>query len=353
MTLLDETLAAISPIDECYLSQAEAHQLTLTKPPGSLGMLETVGNRLCAISRKCPPPIPKQPSLTIFAGDHGIYRHHVSPWSQEVTLQMAANLASGGAGGSVLARSVGARLRVIDLGMITPLSADTGVENYRICDGTADFTVQPAMTMTEARAAVETRIAIAYPEIASGADLILPGEVGISNTTPAAALIAAFADADPVLVTGRGADSGDAMLQRKKQVVAAGLERHKHLTDPLELLAALGGLEHAGMVGLYLGAASKRVPIVLDGIISCSAALVAYRLCPAIAGYLIAGHVGAEPGIAVAHKQLGLTPLVSLGLRLGEGTGALCAVPLIQGGARILNDMATFGSASVSDRIDL
>ncbi|MGL5406992.1 MAG: nicotinate-nucleotide--dimethylbenzimidazole phosphoribosyltransferase [Propionibacteriaceae bacterium] len=353
MSLLDETLAAIFPIDEQYLHQAEAHQLTLTKPPGSLGMLETVGNQLCAIAQQCPPPVPTHPSLIIFAGDHGIYRHHISPWPQAVTLQMASNLAAGGAGGSVLARSMGATMRVIDLGMLTPLPASAGVEDRRICAGTADFTVQPALTIAEARAAIETGISIAHEEISGGANLILPGEVGIGNTTPAAALIAAFTGSDPALVTGRGADAGDEMLLRKQQVVAAGLLRHQKLTDPIELLAALGGLEHAAMVGLYLGAASKNIPIVLDGIIACAAALVTQRLCPEITGYLIAGHVGAEPGIAVAHAQLRLTPLVSLGLRLGEGTGALCAVPLVQGGARILNDMATFDSAAVSDRIDL
>lgn len=352
MTTLEAVIAAIAPVDEAARTAAQERQLELTKPPTALGRLETVGNQLAAIAGTCPAPVPATPRLVIFAGDHGVVAEGVSPWPQEVTLQMAANIAHGGAGSSVMARSFGVQLRVVDVGMVTPLPADTGVIDARVRPGTASLLTEPAMSLDDARAAIAVGIREAEQAAADGVDLLLPGEVGIGNTTAAAALIAAFTARPAAEVTGRGAGSLDAMLAHKIDVVARAVARHGAVTDPLAALASLGGLEHAAMVGLYLGAAAHHIPVILDGAISCAAALVAVALCPDVAGYLIAGHKGVEPAIGAALEALGQEPLVDLDLRLGEGTGALAAVPAVQAAAAILADMATFDEAAVAGRND-
>lgn len=348
-TLLSATCAAIAPVDEAARDAAVARQLTLTKPPGSLGRIETLGNQLAAIAGECPPPLPAPALVGVFAGDHGVQAGQgVSPWPQEVTGQMAANIVLGGAAVSVLARNAGADVRVFDVGMLAPCPVP-GVADVHVRRGTDDFTVGPAMTRADAVAALEVGIRAAQQAYEDGYRCLIMGEVGIGNTTPAAALVSVFTGADAAAVTGRGAGADDAMLAHKVDVIRRGIAVNAaSAADPLGALAAVGGLEHAAMAGFVLGGAALRVPVVVDGVIACAAALTAVALAPAASGYLIAGHDGVEAGIAVALRHLGLDPVVSLDLRLGEGTGAVTVLPIVRGAAALLREMATFDSAGVS-----
>ena len=350
MTLLDTTLAAIAPVSAEALAAAEERQNQLTKPPGSLGHLETVGNRLAAIAGTCPPPVPEPAVIGLFAGDHGVCAQGVTPWPQEVTVQMMANIAAGGAAINVLGRQAGAQVWVTDVGVASEAPEHPGIRNRRVRSGTADFTEGPAMTLDEARAAVEVGIDTANEAIDDGARVLLTGDMGIGNTTASAALIAVFTGTDVATVTGRGAGADDAMLNRKGEVIERGLARHQpDATNALGTLAAFGGLEQAALAGFILGAAARRIPVIVDGVIACSAALTAVAFHDDVRGYLISGHAGAEPGIRAAVTHLGLHPLVDLNLRLGEGTGAAVALPMVQAAARILKEMATFADAGVSE----
>lgn len=343
MPVLEDVLAEILPVSPSALAEAEARQATLTKPPGSLGLLEAVGNRLAAIAGRCPPPIPEPAVVGVFAGDHGVVAADVTPWPQEITGQVIVNIAHGGAAINALTRQVGARIVLTDVGCAADLPPHPLVRDRRVARGTRDFRHGPAMTRAEATRAIEVGIDVALEAVDGGARLLATGEMGIGNTTPASALIAVFTGAPPAAVTGGGAGASGAMLAHKAAVIEAALARHApDPADPIGALAAVGGLEHAALAGFILGAAARRVPVVLDGVIACSAALAAVALAPDAAGYLLSGHAGVEPGIAVALDWLGLTPLVDLGLRLGEGTGAALAIPLVQAAARVLGEMATF-----------
>lgn len=348
--LLDATLASIRPIDPETLAAAQARQLELTKPPGSLGQLEELGNQLAAISGVCPPPVPDPALACVFAGDHGVAAQQISPWPQEVTWQMVMNVASGGASVNVLARHAGADVRTYDVGMVREVD-DKLARNHRVAAGTADSTVGPAMTREQAIEAISVGIQAATDAQADGYRCLVPGEVGIGNTTPAAALIAVFTGKSAIEVTGGGAGAVGEMLDRKREVVAKSISVNNATSaDPLGALAAVGGFEHAAIAGLVLGAAAARLPVVLDGVIACSGALAAVAMCPDVRGYLIAGHDGAEPGIRAALSSLGLRPILAMDLRLGEGSGALTALPVVQASAKILREMATFASAGVSGK---
>ncbi len=343
---LNETLAAIRPVAAECIAEAAERQLTLTKPPGSLGELESIGNRLAGIARCCPPPIPDPALLVVFAADHGVQAQGVSPWPQAVTRQMALNIVSGGAAVSVLARSHGAELRVVDVGMLEPVD---GVEDRRVRSGSADLSEGPAMTEDELLQAIGVGLAVADEAAKAGFRCLLGGEVGIGNTTASAALISVFTGAAAEVVTGAGAGAAGEMLQRKREAVRRGIEVNGATADaPLAALAAVGGLEHAALVGLMLGGAAHGLPVILDGVIVCSAALAAQALCPAASGYFIAAHNGTEPGIVEALRALDLHQILDLGLRLGEGSGAVAALPLVRSAAAILREMATFSSAGVS-----
>ena len=349
--LLDATLAAVRPADPDALAAGRERQDRLTKPRGALGVLEDVGVRLCGLAGACPPPLPSPAAVAVFAADHGVHAQGVSPWPQEVTAQMVANLCAGGAAVNVLARQVDAAVTVVDVGVATPLLGAEGVLERRVRNGTADLSVEPAMTRAEAEQAIEVGIEVAQRLVDDGARCLLTGDMGIANTTASAALVAAFTGADPADVTGRGTGVDDATLARKTDVVRAALARHRpDPADPVGVLASVGGLEHAALAGFVLGAAARRVPVVLDGVIAGAAALAAVRLAPAVLDACTAGHRSAEPGHAVALAALGLVPLVDLELRLGEGTGAVLALPLVQAAAAVLRDMATFDSAGVSDK---
>ena len=351
MSLLDETIAAIGPLDPAAVAAARARQDSLTKPRASLGALEDVSVQLAGLAGRCPPPLPEPATVAVFAGDHGVHAQGVTAWPQEVTAQMVANFAAGGAVINALAAQSGADVVVVDVGVASDLESVPGLVVRKVGRGTHDMTREPAMTRAEARAAIEIGIGVARDLVAGGMRCLLTGDMGIANTTPAAALIAVFTGAAPADVTGRGTGIDDATLTRKVGVVARALARHHpDPADPLGVLAAVGGFEHAALAGYVLGAAAARVPIVLDGVIACAAALAARALAPDTTAAMIAGHRSVEPGASVALAALGLTPLVDLRMRLGEGSGAMLALPSVLGAARVLRDVATFDAAGVTEK---
>ncbi|WP_328652452.1 nicotinate-nucleotide--dimethylbenzimidazole phosphoribosyltransferase [Micromonospora sp. NBC_00330] len=367
--MLETTIAAIRAADEAAMAAARELHGRLTKPAGSLGALEELSVRLAGLAGVCPPPLPEPAAVAIFAGDHGVHAQGVSPWPQEVTAQMIGNFLAGGAVVNAFARQAGASVTVVDVGVATPLPTDPAVLDPTALDptaldpavprlvvasvrrGTRDLTVTAALTRDETLAAVQTGIRIADELIDAGAGILLTGDMGIGNTTPAAVLIAAFTGADPLDTTGRGTGVDDPTYARKVAVVRAALARHTpDPTDPLGVLAAVGGLEHAALAGLILGAAARRTPVLLDGVIAVSAALAAAAFAPDAVCAMVAGHRSAEPGATVALRHLGLDPLIDLGLRLGEGTGALLALPVVTGAVRVLHEVATFDSAGVAEK---
>ncbi|MEU4983773.1 nicotinate-nucleotide--dimethylbenzimidazole phosphoribosyltransferase [Streptomyces sp. NPDC021969] len=349
--LLAETVAQIRPLDAKALGEAWERQKRMTKPAGALGMLEIISAQLSGLSRQCPPPIPEPAAVAVFAGDHGVHAQGVTPWPQEVTAQMVANFLGGGAVCNAFATQVGAEVCVVDVGVATDLPATPGLLPRKVRAGTSDMTTGAAMTREEAKQAIEVGIETARDLVAAGNKALLTGEMGIANTTASAALISVFTGADPAEVTGRGTGINDETLARKTEVVRRALELHQpDPADPIGVLAAIGGFEHAAMVGLLLGGASLRTPVILDGVSAGAAALVARAIAPEVLAACIAGHRSAEPGHVAALNKLGLRPLVDLDLRLGEGTGALLALPMVQSTARAMHEVATFDSAGVTEK---
>jgi len=325
----------------------------MTKPPGSLGVLEDVAAQLAGIAGECPAPLPTPAAVAVFAGDHGVHAQGVTHWPQEVTAQMVANLAAGGAVVNAFAVQLGADVVVVDVGVATPVAAGPVLWDRKVRPGTADLATGPAMTLDEARRAVEVGIEVATA-LPAGHGCLVTGDMGIANTTASAALVCAFTGAAAAEATGRGTGVDDPTLARKVAVVARAAARvPAPPATPEQALAALaevGGLEHAALAGFVLGAAAARLPVLLDGVIAGSAALVAAALCPAAVEHALAGHTSAEPGHPLALRALGLRPLLGLDLRLGEGTGALLALPLVAAAARALRDVATFDSAGVTEK---
>ncbi|GAA2593003.1 nicotinate-nucleotide--dimethylbenzimidazole phosphoribosyltransferase [Streptomyces axinellae] len=349
--MLAETLGGIRPLDAKALGEAWERQKRMTKPSGALGMLEIISAQLCGLSRKCPPPVPEPAAVAVFAGDHGVHAQGVTPWPQEVTAQMVANFLGGGAVCNAFANQVGAEVCVVDVGVAAELPATPGLLPRKVRAGTADMTAGPALTREEVERAVEVGIETARDLVAAGNKALLTGEMGIANTTASAALIAVCTGADPAEVTGRGTGINDETHARKVEVVRRALELHQpDPADALGMLSAFGGLEHAAMVGLILGGASLRTPVILDGVSAGAAALVARSLAPESLAACIAGHRSAEPGHVAALTKLGLRPLVDLDLRLGEGTGALLALPMVQSAARAMHEVATFDAAGVTGK---
>ncbi|MEV5971141.1 nicotinate-nucleotide--dimethylbenzimidazole phosphoribosyltransferase [Streptomyces sp. NPDC051921] len=349
--LLQETVANIRPLDAKALGEAWERQKRMTKPAGALGMLEIISAQLAGLSRVCPPPIPEPAAVAIFAGDHGVHAQGVTAWPQEVTGQMVANFLGGGAVCNAFAHQVGAEVCVIDVGVASELPSTPGLLPRKVRPGTGDFTIGQAMTREEAVAAIEVGIETARDLVAAGNKALLTGEMGIANTTASAALISVYTGVDPTEVTGRGTGINDEMHARKVDVVRRALDLHMpDPADPIGVLAAIGGLEHAALVGLILGAASLRTPVILDGVSTGAAALVARAIAPESLAACIAGHRSAEPGHVAALNKLGLRPLVDLDLRLGEGTGALLALPVVQSAARAMHEVATFDSAGVTEK---
>jgi nicotinate-nucleotide--dimethylbenzimidazole phosphoribosyltransferase len=344
-----ELAAGVPPVDHAAEAAARERHDQLTKPAGSLGGLEALGVRLAGMAGRCPPPVPQRPAVVVAAGDHGVLAQGVSPWPREVTAAMVAGIAGGRAAVNVLAGVVGAQVTVLDVGVATALAPHPRVRRAKVRAGTADLSEGPAMTRTEAARAVLAGAGVTVELLDAGADLLVTGDMGIANTTPAACLVAAFTGRPAGAVTGRGTGIDDATFAVKVKVVEQALELHApEPADPLGVLAALGGLEHAALAGLALAGAAARVPVVLDGVNADAAALAARAFAPAVAGYLVAGHRSVEPGASAALDALGLDPLLDLGMRLGEGTGALLAVPIVRSAAAVLGGMATFAEAGFS-----
>jgi nicotinate-nucleotide--dimethylbenzimidazole phosphoribosyltransferase len=340
--------------DAAAAEAAEEHLGRLTKPLRSLGRLEPAAVQLAAIARQSPPPVPEPAAVAVFAGDHGVVAEGVTPRLAEVTAQMVANFCAGGAAINVLARHVGATVVIVDVGVVADLPPAPNLVGAKVARGTADLALSAAMSMPQCRQALDAGATVAADLVAGGARCLVTGDMGIGNTTPSAALIAALTGHAPAEVTGRGTGIDDAMLATKVSIIERGLTRQRHsgagLADPIAVLAGLGGLEIAGLVGFITGGAAGRVPVIIDGVVATAALLSAYALAPLVLGYCVAGHRSVEPGAAVVLAHLGLTPLLDLDLRLGEGAGACLALPLLQGAAKILREMATFGSAGVTQK---
>ena len=363
----ERAAGAVKPLDTGAMAEARARQDRLTKPRGSLGRLEDLSVQLAGIAGVCPPPVPAPAAVVVFAADHGVVAEDVTPWPQEVTAQMVANFVSGGAAINVLAGAVGASVTVVDVGVATPLppgcDGAPGLLRHPLGPGTANLAVAPAMDVAVCRAALDLGARLAADLTAGRNPLRLPtgepcaralvtGDMGIGNTTSAAALIAAFTGRSAGEVTGRGTGVDDAGLARKTAVVERALTLHAGAVDagPLETLAALGGYEIVALAGFIVGGAAAGVPVVVDGLIADAALLAAERLVGGVAARCIAGHRSVEPGAAAVLEELGLVPVLDLDLRLGEGTGACLAVPVVDAAARVLGEMATFDAAGVTQK---
>lgn len=339
---------AVGPVDEAARGATTARLDRLAKPRGSLGRLEALAAQLAAIAGTTPPPLPRPAAVAVFAADHGVHAQGVTPWPQKVTAAMVAVLAGGGAAINVLARQAGASVLVVDVGVATEVEAATGLLDRRLRPGTGDLSVEPAMTLADATAALDVGAEVAGRLVEDGARCLVTGEMGIANTTASAALVAAFTGRPPVEVTGRGTGIDDDTFARKVAAVERGLARTDLTAGALPVLASVGGLEIAALAGYLVGGAAARVPVVVDGLIAGAALLVAAALEPEVLDFCVAGHRSPEPGARPTLEHLGLEPVLDLGLRLGEGTGACLALPVLEAAARIVTEMATLDDVGVS-----
>jgi nicotinate-nucleotide--dimethylbenzimidazole phosphoribosyltransferase len=344
--------AAVGELDDGAARAAAEHHDRLTKPRGSLGRVEALGVRLAAISGASPPPVPAPAAVAVFAGDHGVLAESVTPWPQDVTAQMVQNFLAGGAAINVLARQTGARVIVVDVGVATDLDAAPGLMRQKVRAGTGNIARGPAMTIDEARRALDVGAEVAAGLVADGAACLVTGDMGIGNTTPSAALTAAFTGCPPADVTGRGTGIDDRTLARKVAAVDAALARTPTQDDPIAVLASIGGLEIAALAGFVVGGAAARVPVVVDGVIADAALLTAAQLVPRAVHFCFSGHRSTEPAARVTLDTLELRPILDLELRLGEGSGACLALPVLEAAARLLGEMATFDAAGVTQKPD-
>ena len=345
-----DIIARIRPLDGAAMEAARARQNRLTKPAGSLGRLEDLSIQVAGITGQPRPRIIHKAVITC-AGDHGVVAEGVSAFPQEVTPQMVANILAGGAAVSVLARQMGARLAVVDVGVAVALPPHPNLYPFKVAYGTSNLAQGPAMTREQAIRSIEVGIAALECELSAGLDLVATGEMGIGNTTPATAIAAVLTGLPVSELVGRGAGVDDAGLARKIRAIEQGLRVNQpDPTDALDVLGKVGGLEIGAIAGIVLGAAAHRIPVVVDGFISTAGALIAAGLCPQVKDYIIASHTSVEPGHRAMWDCLGCEPLLDLHMRLGEGTGAVLAMNLVEAACRILDEMATFESASVSGK---
>ncbi len=350
MTPLEETVQEVRPIDPGWIDSALRRQLELTKPPGSLGRLEEIANR-CAAIRESFDLTPSHCRIVLFAADHGVCAEGVSAYPQAVTAQMVLNFLRGGAAINAIARAGNVELRVVDAGVAEPLPLSSELISRRAAPGTRNFCEGPAMTDAEMNVALDAGIDLAGDAALAGCDLLGFGEMGIGNTTSASAIAACLTRQPVEDVVGCGAGADDACLERKRSAIRRALALHtEQLGSPLGILRSVGGFEIAAMCGFCLGAAARRVPVVMDGFIATASAALAVGLCPAASGYLFASHRSAEPGHNHFLALLGHEPLLDLGMRLGEGTGAVLAMTLIRAAMAAFSEMATFASAGVSNK---
>ena len=348
---LQRALDEIRPLDAGAAGAARRRLDSLTKPLGSLGRLEELAERLASIQGRAPSVARK--ALVIFAGDHGVAARGVSAFAPEVTQQMVLNFLRGGAGANVLARQAGATVTVVDVGVDHDFGEVPGLVSQKVRRGTCDLCVDDALTSAEVMRALEVGIELARAQVANGAECLIAGEMGIANTTPATAIFCALFDLAPADVVGRGTGIGDPAMLRKCEAIELALARHAARgtgkNDPLQVLASLGGCEIAAIAGFAIGAAATRTPLIVDGFIATSGAAAAIAIDARVRDFLFFGHRSDERAHQRVLERLGARPLLDLGLRLGEGTGALLASHLLEAACRIYSEMATFSTADVTE----
>lgn len=350
MSGLKEILDIIGPLDGKAMEEARKRQDTLTKPPGSLGRLEELSIKIAGITGKLNPDLRKKVIFT-FAGDHGVVEEGVSAYPSDVTAQMVLNFINGGAGINVLARHAGARVVVADLGVDYDFGQMDGLVNGKVARGTKNFTKGPAMAKDEAVRAIESGIRIFEAEMEKGLDIIGTGDMGIGNTTSSSAISAVLCRQEVEIVTGRGTGIDDDGWKAKVKAIKKAIQvNNPDQDDPLDVLAKLGGFEIGGLIGVILAASAHRVPVMVDGFISTAAALIAGKMAPGAVEYMISAHRSYEVGHKFMLDELGLEPLLSLDMRLGEGTGAALGMTIVEAAVKILNEMATFQEAGVSGK---
>jgi nicotinate-nucleotide--dimethylbenzimidazole phosphoribosyltransferase len=351
MELLNNTVKTIKPVKTEWYAIAQKHLDNLTKPLGSLGRLEEFARRLVAITEDKKPVLDKKVIFT-FAGDHGIVEEGVSAYPKEVTPQMVFNFLRGGAGINVLARHAGAEIVVVDIGVDFDFVDAEGLIKMKVMKGTRNFAKGTAMTRDEAVKCIESGIELATGYTKKGCRIVGTGDMGIGNTTPSSAIASVLTGTPVSEVTGKGTGISDEALGRKIKVIEEAIRLNKpDPKDAIDVLSKVGGTEIGGIAGLILGAAAKRIPVVIDGFISTAGALIAYTIEPSVKDYMFAAHNSVEKGHRVMLKAMGLDPILDLGLRLGEGTGAALAMLMIEAGLKISNEMATFQEAGVTDEI--
>jgi len=345
---LKQLIGRIEPLDERAMSAAQHRQNTLTKPPGSLGRLETLSIQLAGMRGQERPKF-KHKAVIVMAADHGVTAEGVSAYPAEVTPQMVQNFLHGGAAINALARTAGARVVVVDMGVAAELPPHAGLISRKIGLGTANIARSPAMSQEQALQSVLAGAEVVLDESRKGLDVVALGDMGIGNTTPSAAVACAILGTAPEAIVGRGTGVDEAGLLRKRRVVQQALDVNRpNPHDGLDVLAKVGGFEIGGLVGVIIAAAGRRIPVVLDGFITTAAALIAVQLAPGVRPYLIASHCSEEEGHGRMLAHLKVQPLFNYGLRLGEGSGAALALPVIEAAARVLDEMATFAEAGVS-----
>ena len=349
MDLFEKTVKSIRPVKDEWYDTAQKHLDNLTKPPGSLGRLEEFARRLVAITEDARPILDKKVIFT-FAGDHGIVDEGVSAYPKEVTPQMVFNIVAGGAAINVLSRHAGSDVVVVDIGVDHDFGTMEGLVNRKVMRGTRNFAKGPAMTREQAVKCIECGIELAESYAQKGYKIVGTGEMGIGNTTPSSAIVAVLTGSPVPEVTGRGTGISDDALSRKARVIEEAIRlNNPDPKDAIDVLSKVGGTEIGGIAGLVLGAASRRIPVVVDGFISTAGALIAHSIQPSVKDYMFAAHQSVERGHRMALQAMGLTPILDLGMRLGEGTGAALAMLLIEGGLKIYEEMATFAEAGVTD----
>ncbi len=347
---LNEIIEQIQPLDETAMQAARARQNMLTKPPGSLGKLEELSIQLAGIKAD-PFPSVERKAVIVMAADHGVTAEGVSAYPAEVTAQMVLNFLHGGAAINTLARQAGARVTVVDIGVAVEFEPMPGLIQCKVMRGTRNLAKGPAMTREEAEQALQVGVDVLNDEAARGLDIVATGDMGIGNTTASSAIVAAMTGLPVAQVVGRGTGIDDEGLNHKVKMIEQSLSLNQPNTnDALDVLVRVGGLEIAGLAGVMIAAASKRIPVVVDGFISTAAAMIAVGLAPRVRDYLISAHQSVEVGHQAMLKHLNLSPLLDLNLRLGEGTGAALAFHIIEASTRILREMATFDEAGVSDK---
>ncbi|KAF1084495.1 Nicotinate-nucleotide--dimethylbenzimidazole phosphoribosyltransferase [Sporotomaculum syntrophicum] len=344
---IEQLIKNIGPLDGEAMQKAVARLNNLTKPIGSLGVLEDLAIQLAGITGEVMPKVANK-MVIVMAGDHGVVEEGVSSAPQSVTPQMVYNFLNGGAGINVLSRCAGAQVKVVDVGVADPTLKNINLISRKVRLGTANMAKGPAMSREEALQAIQVGVEVAEGEIDQGINLLATGEMGIGNTTPSSAILKVYSAATLSTIVGRGVGLNDEGLLNKIKVIETAIMVNKpDPADPIDVLSKVGGLEIAGMTGLFLGAAARKVPIVIDGFISGAAALIAYKLAPQVKDYMIASHLSEEPGHKLVLEAIGLEPMLRMRLRLGEGTGAALAFNIIEAATRIMSEMATFEEAGV------